>query len=85
MRIIDDKTTTAEPSAKDMFEELGYKLSENSNDFIIYVHKELGAIMFGMRYRDVLVGNTQGMARVIKPKEIRAINKMMEELNWNEY
>lgn len=84
MNELEDKITTAEASAKDLFEEIEFKEVENNEGFISYHHKELGVIMFGMRYKEVLIGNNTGLPRVIKMKELEAINKKVKELGWND-
>lgn len=82
MRIIDDKTNTAEPRADDLLNELGFIEVENSEGYIVYTHRELGSILFNKKYKDIIVTNNMGFPRCIKTKELKAINKQVEELGW---
>jgi hypothetical protein len=82
MDALDNKHETAEPSACDMFEELGYKKVDDNDDFITYIHDNIGMVMFSIKYRDILITDTNGKMRIVKPKEIVAINKLLEEMRW---
>ena len=79
---LDNKHETAEPSACDLFEELGYKKDMDSESFIAFTHKALGMVMFELEDKDILVTDAKGLLRMIKPKEILAIYKQIKELGW---
>ena len=79
--------------ADKMFEELGYEI-ENENGFILYnkiseINDEYKAIVFNVskglidiRTDDNL--NLQVITTVLNMQELKAINKKVEELGWNE-
>jgi len=80
--------------ADKMFEELGYEI-ENENGFILYnkiseINDEYKAIVFNVskglidiRTDDNL--NLQVITTVLNMQELKAINKKVEELGWNEW
>ena len=83
-------------SAKEMFEELGYKYkyidnkSINCEDVILYNHKELElVIQFNLFSKTVVYQTKNNMKEydkiaIFMTKEfIKAINKQIEELGWN--
>jgi hypothetical protein len=82
MDALDNKHETSEPSACDMFEELGYKKVDDNDDFITYLHDNLGMIMFGLRFKDMMALDMNGKFRVLKAREIIAIYKQIKELGW---
>lgn len=63
-------------SAREMFEELGYKLTENNKQFIVYQIIYEKSIVF-----KPLIKMTE-MTGSFTLKDFKAINKMIEELNW---
>ena len=72
-------------SAKEMFEELGYKLNRDDN-FIDYIkiNKMLNnQIRFFVKDKKVIKEDfCTGLAKYITLEELRAINKQVEELGW---
>ena len=82
MDALDNKHETAEPSACDMFEELGYKKVDDNDDFLTYIHDALGMAMFGLKDKDILITDASGRLRMLKPKEVYAIHKQIKELGW---
>ncbi|MDD6467144.1 MAG: hypothetical protein PUF50_03075 [Erysipelotrichaceae bacterium] len=66
--------------AKEMFEELGYQLEENTgfNDWIVYVDNRTYYIEFDLVYKRVNIS----LYAIIDSKMIKAITKQMEELGW---
>lgn len=77
-------------TAKEMFEELGYKLQCNDKDIIAFKYKyALGGykeIIFSKKsdglYIDYSFEGKQ--LTFVSYKEVKAINKQAEELRWNE-
>ena len=68
-------------SAKEMFEELGYKINET--EFYIEYSKETYYIQFWKnKFFGITFHSLSGTQRVDK-QELQAINKQVEELNWN--
>ena len=66
-------------SAKELFEELGYKLTVSSAHRIVYTldnNKWLQDIEFGLEDKIVFAENGTTM------QELLAINKMVKELGW---
>ena len=73
-------------TAKEMFEELGYKYEENNTEiiyfnsfrsrfqYLIVFYKDIKTIEKFKYYNNVSVG--------INVKELQAINKQIEELGW---
>lgn len=82
MMELEDKTTTAEPRADDLLNELGFIEVENSENYLVYTHRELGSILFNKKYKDIIVTNNTGLPRCIRIKELEAINKKVKELGW---
>lgn len=81
-------------TAKELFEELGYKLDTifSNNEYITYKKKEndgFYAIDFDIKHKTVRVSfvYTRGIVRTSSYAtldELKVINKQIEELNWNE-
>lgn len=69
-------------SAKEMFEELGFKYCSNEEHFsmkaIVVYRKELNSIYFD--YDKTI--DIDGM--LLDMKLLKAINKQVKELNWND-
>lgn len=81
--------------AKEMFEELEYKQSENSNSYIVYLHQEFDInipetylktiyrIVFIKRNKLIQICNDNGSYFITCDKRlIQAMNKQIEELGW---
>lgn len=81
-------------TAKEMFEELGYELYDETDIYISY-RKFPDTIVDNKTYQEIFF-NTQSMFFVISEykhgeleekfiitKELQAINKQVEELGWN--
>ena len=79
---MDETTNTAEIRADDLFNEIGFYKVDDNDDFITYIHDNIGMVMFSIKYRDILITDPKGMMRIVKPKEIVAINKLLEEMRW---
>lgn len=74
-------------SAKELFEELGYKLIENDKEEIEYKKElEFNNYFIGFwRYsKKFFKTDSCDLAIDITLDELKAINKQIEELNWNE-
>lgn len=81
-------------SAKEMFEELGYKQEENDKRYISYcLHyyedKDcMRKIVFDLQYKIFLAYSPYNLEKYedcsifIELKELQAINKQVEELGW---
>lgn len=72
-------------TADEMFKELGYKLIKNNKEKMVYKSKDQDAcITF---YSDKLIscgsGDFYDEAICIDLNELKAINKKIEELQWN--
>lgn len=72
-------------TAKEMFEELGYIETIDSNEYeITYKHKaHFNEITFCLSGRKITCDNGNGKAIFINEYELKAINKQIEELGWN--
>lgn len=84
-------------SAREMFEQLGYKLDEQE-DYLIYWKIAKGQqlnryyrqneiqIEFNLAYKTIekrKLFNTGENSNIITLRELKAINKQIEELGWN--
>lgn len=69
-------------TAKEMFEDLGYKVTANNKYFLEY-EKEEETIGFFKNDKTFFKQNYIE-AGDITMQELKAINKMVKELNWNE-
>ena len=81
-------------SAKEMFEELGYKQEENDKKYISYCwyyHEDkdcIRKIVFDLRgkaflaYSPYNLDEYEDCSIFIELKELQAINKQVEELHW---
>lgn len=67
-------------SARDMFKELGYEVADGKANCI--VSSEYWDIIFGKNSRTIKFYN--GGIITISTKELKGINKMVEELGWIE-
>lgn len=76
-------------NAKEMFEKLGYKVSVDYNDIVIYKYEyPLGGskeLIFHKKDDGMFIDYSfKGNATTfLKYKELQAINKQLEELGWN--
>lgn len=74
-------------SAKEMFEELGYK-QKIQNDVIYYfkeinIPKRYGSTIF-YHINFILKDKEIFISKNLSLEELKAINKQVEELNWND-
>ncbi len=70
-------------SAKEMFEELGYKQISNSVNYIIYNFEEKFELRFYLPQQEIeIIGEPP--FNTLDLDEIKAINKQIEELGWND-
>ena len=68
-------------SAKEMFEELGYNVKFENNNFIHYANLELlKELKFDKEYKVFYIIGS----KTIFDDELQAINKQIEELGWND-
>lgn len=83
-------------TAREMFENLGYKQSENSSNYIVYKYNEFDMdvpetysktiyrIVFIKRKKLIQICNDNGSYFITCDKRlVQAINKQVEELGWN--
>ena len=74
-------------TADEMFEELGYKLIKNNKEKMVYKSKDQDADAYITFYSDKLIscgsGGFYDEAICIDLNELKAINKKVEELQWN--
>ena len=73
-------------TAKEMFEELGYKTSGKSTRYICYRKKEkIGEcyIEFDLKKKVIENNKHYSLSCGISVDELQAINKQVEELGWN--
>lgn len=74
-------------TAKEMFEELGYKLVVNANNNIYYKKDDCKWIIFSNTSTNCYIKanifiDDKKYETVIDLKELKAINKQIEELGW---
>lgn len=71
-------------SAKEQFEELGYELVCNDDNYIIYKF-DMGVmyIKFYKPQQYIEIEYTDRIPNTIDLDELKAINKQVEELGWN--
>lgn len=71
-------------SAKEMFEELGYEIdtTRETENHLFYVSK-YAIIDFDLLRGDFYKYNQSGFRSPIDMKLLKAINKQVEELGWN--
>ena len=71
-------------TAKEMFKKLGYEYSKNKNGrwicYDIYNPIQRRAIWFNVKGKTIVVGAYQAVTL----SELKAINKQVEELEWND-
>ena len=68
-------------TAKEMFEKLGYKIVENNNSRITYTIKSTdNEITFWLEYKSYVLEHNELLTNEL----LKAINKQVEELGWNE-
>lgn len=65
-------------SAKDMFKKLGYKQTNNDNYSICYSNEEENFYIYFYKYWKKIE-----VLHDITIQELKAINKQVEELGWN--
>ena len=71
--------------ADEMFEELGYIKTDETEIYIKYESKiDEAVIWFDKRDNTVSCANIKNMAIDISMKELQAINEKVKELGWNE-
>ena len=68
-------------SAKEMFEELGYKQISNNVNYIIYNFEEIFELRFYLPQQEIEIIEKPPF-NTIDLGEIKAINKQIEELGW---
>ena len=77
-------------SAKEMFEELGYKLDQSEEDSRLYCGDILDENTFGYKDSEMIYFDDEYFGiyftnkEYVNIKELRAINKQIEELHWND-
>lgn len=72
-------------TAKELFEELGYKAFGKSSEFVMYENQEHNYyITFKLSDRTIQIYKPHTTFDLIFYKELQAINKQVEELGWNE-
>lgn len=72
-------------SAKEMFEELGYKYVK-LDDLFCYINKKdnVRIAFVNCEYgKSIIIEDDCHMATYINKNELQAINKQVEELGWN--
>ena len=70
-------------TAKEMFEELGYKLISDNVNFIIYEFEEVFRLTFDKNNGLINIWSERPMYNTLDCDELKAINKQIEELWWN--
>lgn len=74
--------------AKEMFEELGYKLDQSEEDSRLYCRDILDENTFGYKDSEMIYFDDEYFGiyftnkEYVNIKELRAINKQIEELGW---
>ena len=68
--------------AKEMFEELGYKMICDDVNFIIYNFEGVFEIRFYKPQQDFSIYCSDETYNTIDINELQAINKQVEELGW---
>lgn len=77
-------------SARGMFEELGYKLDQSEEDSRLYCRDILDKNTFGYKDSEMIYFDDEYFGiyftnkDYVNIKELRAINKQIEELHWND-
>lgn len=71
-------------SAKEMFEELGYKLIIQTDYVICYQNKRKSHIYFENHNKIIDLASQETKNKKLTLKQLQAINKQIEELHWNE-
>lgn len=69
-------------SAKEMFEELGYKLIQDDAIWLIYNFDNKFNIEFYKPQQNIHVGTKEALFSTIYTDDLQAINKQIEELGW---
>lgn len=77
--VIDSRDIEAEPTADEMFEKLNLNKEINNDRYVVYGDEE-SSIIFDKQKREIGIQNL----RYFDLKLIKAINKKVEELGWNE-
>lgn len=74
-------------SAKEMFEKLGFKCTSNDEQFISYsIFDDINrnyTIIFRLLDKDIHIIDNIGWYEYLKIDVLKAINKQVEELGWN--
>ena len=72
-------------TAKEMFEELGYDYFNNGLRITYqnYEISECKLIEFDLKKKNMMLADDSEEVVELSLKEIKAINKQVEELNWN--
>ena len=71
-------------TAKEMFEELGYELSNPDGSLVFYSNKDKGHYIGFETKMKIIMTSKPSLWVPINLKELQAINKMVSELGWNE-
>ena len=73
-------------SAREMFEELGYEYDTYGKDIIFSKEFEYATVelYFDVESKTITIQSNKDIAYQFKIKELKAINKQIEELKWNE-
>lgn len=77
--------SSAEKTADEMFEELGYKILIENNHYIQYEFEGIymdNEIKFDLKGKTILKEYSTGESQEITMPELQAINKKCEELKW---
>jgi len=70
-------------TAKEMFENLGFKKIFDDVNFIIYNLEDVFEIRFDKRQQDFSIYYERESYNTIDMEELQAINKQCEELRWD--
>lgn len=71
-------------SAREMFEELGYEKIQEDANWLIYSFNKVFKIMFYKPQQDFKIECLDNIYNTIDMEELKAINKQVEELGWND-
>lgn len=83
--VIESRDVEEELTADEMFENLGYKKQDGDDCWLEYYknsYEITKIIEFELNEQYIFVQTTQGDSMPISLKELKAINKKVEELGW---
>lgn len=70
--------------AREMFENYGYKLIQDDCNWLIYDFEKKFKIMFYKPQQNFKIECLESIYNTIDVEELKAINKQIEELGWDE-